>query len=207
MTTLILDHIAVSCDALGSATPELEAQLGAPLPVAGQHPDMGTHNRLTGMGPDFYFELIAINPDAPAPGRPRWFNIDNFSGRARLTNWIVRCDDIDATLAALPVGFGRPISLTRGDLRWKMAVPDDGVLPWDGWAPAIIEWQGAAHPTQTLPDSGLRLLRLTLHHPDAAEMAELLGPMMPRDSVQFMPAEVPKLVAIFDGPDGEVRLE
>ena len=88
-----------------------------------------------------------------------------------------------------------------------MAVPDNGILPWGGWGPAIIEWQGNAHPTQTLPDSGLRLLRLSLHHPEAEDMAHLLGPLMPQDTIQFIPAEDPKLVAIFDGPDGQKRLE
>ena len=196
----------MSCVGLEAAASAVEAQLGVTLPVAGAHAQMGTHNRLTGLGPEIYFELIAINPEAPGPNRPRWFNIDNFSGPPRLTNWILRCDDIDAALAALPGGFGTPMFLERNDLRWKMAVPEDGILPWGGWGPAIIEWQGAAHPTQTLPDSGLRLLRLSLHHPEAEAMAQVLGPLMAQDTIQFMPAEAPKLVAIFDGPNGEIRV-
>ena len=87
-----------------------------------------------------------------------------------------------------------------------MAVPDDGRLPWDGFAPAIIEWEGDAHPTSALPDSGLRLARLTLHHPQAVEIAEALGPLMPRDTAQFMQSEEPHLVAIFDSPKGQLRL-
>lgn len=197
----------MSCVGLTDSAPAVEAQLGVALPVAGAHAQMGTHNRLTGLGPDIYFELIAINPEAPGPGQPRWFNIDNFSGVPRLTNWILRCDDLDAALAALPEGFGRPMALARNDLRWRMAVPDDGVLPWGGWGPAVIEWQGDAHPTQTLPDSGLRLLRLSLHHPEAEDMAQHLGPLMAQDTIQFMPSDTAKLVAIFDGPNGEIRVE
>lgn len=207
MTELVLDHIAMSCTHLAQDAKGVEARLGVPLPVEGHHPDMGTHNRLTGMGPDFYFELIAINPEAPGPDRPRWFNIDNFTGAPRLTNWILRCDDLDAALRALPEGFGTPMALKRNNLRWKMAFPDDGVLSWGGWGPAVIEWQGDAHPTQSLPDSGMRLLRLSLHHPDAEEMAQVLGPLMAQDTIQFMPAETAKLVAIFDGPNGEIRVE
>jgi len=53
----------------------------------------------------------------------------------------------------------------------------------------------------------LRLARLTMHHPDAEEIAAVLGPLLPKDCVQFMPSGEPRLVAIFDGPQGTVRLE
>ncbi len=207
MALLKLDHLAVSAETLSAGAEHIRHVLNTELPVGGEHPVMGTHNRLTGMGPELYFEVISVNPDAPAPDFPRWFNLDNFSGPPRLTNWILRTEDMAATLAMLPAGFGTPRKLTRGDLSWQMAGPASGILPWGGWGPAIIEWEGDAHPTQTLPDSGLRLRRLTIHHPDAVEMAELLGPLMPRDTAQFMPDETPKIVAIFDGPDGEKRLE
>lgn len=206
MGVLQLDHIAVACTDLARDAAGVAKTLGTALDIEGTHPDMGTHNRLTGMGP-LYFELIAIDPAAKGPGRPRWFNIDNFSGPPRLTNWILRTNNLEAALNALPAGFGTPLSLQRGALKWRMAVPETGILPWGGWAPAIIEWQGDAHPTQTLPDSGLRLARLTLHHPDAAEMAQTLGPLMAPDTAQFMPAETPKLVAVLHGQNGEIRLE
>lgn len=206
MSPLTLDHLAVSCETLDTGARDVAAALGVALPVQGAHPRMGTHNRLTGMGRDLYFEVIAIDPEALPPERPRWFNLDQFSGPPRLTNWILRTDDIEAALEALPGGFGAPMSLERGDLRWKMAVPESGILPWDGWAPALIEWQGAAHPTQTLPDSGLRLARLTLHHPEAEEIAATIAPLLPRDTVQFIRAETPSLTAAFNGPDGPVRL-
>ncbi len=206
MALLELDHLAASCVSLPEGGEMLKRRLGVDTVIRGEHPAMGTHNLLCGMGP-LYFEVIAINPDAKGPDRPRWFNLNRFSGPPRLTNWILRTDDMDAALAALPAGFGTPLALQRGDLRWKMAVPDDGVLPWGGWAPAIIEWGGDTHPTQTLPDCGLRLARLTLHHPNAVEMAEALGPLMPKDTAQFMPSDTPKMVALFDGPDGQKRLE
>ena len=206
MSLLTLDHLAVSCETLETGAAAVAKTLGVELPVAGVHPHMGTHNRLTGMGPDLYFEVIAIDPDGTPPGRPRWFNLDRFAGPPRLTNWILRTDDIEAVLDTLPDGFGTCLSLERGELRWKMAVPESGLLPWGGWGPAIIEWQGKAHPTQTLPDSGLRLARLTLHHPDAEDIAATLAPLLPVDTVQFIPNATPSLTAICDGPTGQVRL-
>lgn len=206
MVNLTLDHIAVACTKLDRDAAALSQTLGTALDVQGAHPAMGTHNRLTGMGLH-YFELIAVDPSAIGPGRPRWFNLDRFEGPPRLTNWILRTDNMEAALAALPDGFGAPMDLQRGDLRWRMAVPDDGILPWGGWGPAIIEWQGNAHPTQTLPDSRLRLSRLTLHHPDAEDIAQTLAPLMPPDTAQFIPAETPKLVAVLTGPSGEIPLQ
>ncbi|WP_298359288.1 VOC family protein [uncultured Litoreibacter sp.] len=206
MSLLKLDHLAVSCEALDAGAAAIEQRLGISLEVQGEHPDMGTHNRLASTG-DIYLEVLAINPDAKGPNRPRWFNIDNFSGTPRLTNWILQTDDIEGVLANLPGGFGEPLALQRGDLKWRMAVPKTGILPWDGLGPAIIQWDAGQHPSATLPDCGLRLSRLTIHHPMAVEMAELLGPLMPRDTAQFMPDEDAKLVAIYDGPNGEIRLE
>ncbi|MEM9584401.1 MAG: VOC family protein [Pseudomonadota bacterium] len=207
MALLNLDHLAVSVETLSQGAAQIETQLGISLPVGGDHPLMGTHNRLTGMGPELYFEVIAINPDAPAPKFDRWFNLDRFSGRPRLTNWILNTSDMGAALDALPDIYHPPLELTRDDLRWRMAVPKQGQGLWSIWGPAVIQWDCATHPTQMLPDCGLRLSRLTLHHPDAIELAETLAPLMPRDTAQFVADDTAKLVATFNGPNGEMRLE
>lgn len=41
---------------------------------------MGTHNLMLRLGDSSYLEIIAINPAAPAPGRPRWFALDRLAG-------------------------------------------------------------------------------------------------------------------------------
>lgn len=202
MNLLRLDHIALAAENLETGAAHTQSALGVPLAPGGEHALMGTHNKLLGLGPTLYFEAIAINPAGVAPDRPRWFNLDAFSGPPRLTNWIVQTDDLDAALGQLGTGFGQPLSLERGDLRWRMAVPETGVLPWGGWAPAVIEWKAGRHPAQRLPDSGLRLQSLRLRHPDALEMAETLGPLMPRDTVLFEPSDTPELIARFDGANG-----
>ncbi|MBN2631897.1 MAG: VOC family protein [Rhodobacteraceae bacterium] len=171
---LRLDHLAVSCTTVAEGADWVQAVLGLPLVAGGKHPHMGTHNRLLRLG-DLYLEVIAIDPGAPAPAGPRWFDLDHFDGPPRLTNWVAACDDLDAVLAMAPAGAGRAVDLARGDLRWRMAVPEDGRLPFDGAFPGLIQWQGI-HPAQRLPDSGARLLRLDLAHPDAdALRAALTG--------------------------------
>lgn len=206
MSLLRLDHFAMSCTDLLDTAAVLEDQLGAPFAPRGEHPHMGTHNRLLSLGSDIYFELIAIDPDAQAPDRPRWFDIDNFAGHARLTNWIVATDDMDTALAELPDGMGDPISLTRADYHWDMAVPETGLLPFDGWAPALIQWHGDAHPAPNLPDHNIRLETLTLFHPKAEEIAEAFAPHLPRDTMLFAPSNSPSLEARLSTPKGEVIL-
>ena len=182
---LELDHLAVAGKSLAEATAHCEAALGVPLQPGGEHAVFHTHNRLLGLEEGLYLEAIAINPDAPRPDRPRWFDLDRFEGPARLTNWICRCADLDAALAALPEGFGAPVALQRGDLRWRMAVPASGVLPFDNCAPALIEWEGAAHPAARLEASGARLHRLEVSHPEVKALAAMVAPHLADDRIVF----------------------
>lgn len=169
-----LDHFAVTAETLEAGVVAVEAALGMALQPGGRHGLMATHNRLLGLG-DVYLEVIATDPAAMAPTRPRWFDMDRFAGRPRLTNWIVRCDDLAAEVAAAPEGVGAPVAFTRGDLAWRMAVPDDGRLPFDGGFPALIQWAGTAHPVQRLEDRGCRLIRLEIAHPEAATLRAALA--------------------------------
>jgi hypothetical protein len=169
-----IDHLAVCCRTLAEGADHVEAALELRPGPGGRHALMGTHNLLLGLG-DVYLEVIAIDPDAPAPARPRWFDLDRFAGRPRLCAWIAACGDLEAEIARGPDGIGASVNLQRGDLRWRMAVPVDGRLPFDGLFPALIEWQGTAHPTAALADHGARLTRLTVSHPDGAGLRAALG--------------------------------
>ena len=196
-----LDHIAVAGLTLAAATDHVTQALGSPLQPGGQHDVFHTHNTLLGLADGLYLEAIAANPDAPDPDRPRWFDLDRFQGAPRLTNWICRCDDLDAALAALPDGFGTPVNLQRGDLRWRMAVPASGILPFDNCAPALIEWEGAAHPAGMLAVSGCRLTTLQISHPNAAALNELLAPHLKDDRIKYATGQ-PGLTAHFETPQG-----
>jgi Glyoxalase-like domain len=193
------DHIAISAETLGAGVDAVEAALGVPLAGGGQHPHMATHNRLLGLG-DLYLEVIAIDPAARAPDWPRWFDLDHFSGPPRLTNWVARCDDLAAALVLAPPGTGTPIALSRGPYRWQMAVPADGKLPWGGAFPALIQWQGPHHPTQALPDAGIRLTRLEIAHPEDTALRAALPLSDPR--IQIVPGPAKSLRATFSTPHG-----
>jgi hypothetical protein len=201
--TLAFDHIAVSARTLEEGVDWVEQSLGVQMAGGGQHPLMATHNRLLGLG-DLYLEVIAVDPAGVKPAQPRWFDLDRFTGPPRLTNWVARTNDMAATLTASPPGCGVPLSLARGDYRWKMAVPPDGILPYDGAYPALIEWQTPLHPTQALPDVGVRLKCLTIQHPQAASLRAALALNDPRVIIMLGPHKA--LTATFQTPQGERTL-
>lgn len=202
---LTLDHVAIAAEDLADGTAATERALGAALDPGGQHPAMGTHNRLLSLGPE-YLEVIAIDPAAPAPPQPRWFDLDSFTGPPRPAAWICRCDDLEAAIAKAPLGIGAPWDLARGDLRWRMAVPADGVLPFEGLFPALIEWTGDAHPAPRLPDSGVRLDRIDLLTPDPNTLAEALRPMISDARLNIVRGDRPALRVRLSTPGGEVLL-
>ena len=195
-----LDHLAVAAVTLDEGVEWVADWLGVRPGAGGQHPLMGTHNRLLSIGPGIYLEVIAIDPQAPPPGRSRWFGLDRFSGPPRLAAWVVRTDDLDAALMVAPEGSGTPLALSRAPYRWRMAVPDDGVLPFDGMAPALIEWAGETHPCDALPASPVRFRGLDVSHP-----APLTDHLPPVGGVRYL-AGTPALRAVFDTPQGERAL-
>ena len=196
-----LDHLAVSGLDLAQATAHVTQALGCTPQQGGEHAVFHTHNTLLGMEDGLYLEAIAVNPAAPDPDRARWFDLDNFSGAPRLTNWICRCENLDAALAVLPGGFGTPVDLQRGDLRWRMAVPHSGVLPFDNCAPALMQWEGNAHPAARLAPSSCRLTRLEVSHPEADALAALLAPHLTDQRLAFINGPA-ALTATVETPEG-----
>ena len=166
--SLDLDHLVVTARTLDEGAAYVEAVLGVKLSPGGHHPHMGTHNLLLSLGPKAYLEVIAIDPEARPPDRPRWFNLDSFDQAPRMNNWVCQTDHLDAALEEAPEGTGEPYELSRGDFAWTMAIPSNGRLPFDEAMPALIEWDVASpHPARRLPDLGVRLERLDVFHPDA----------------------------------------
>ncbi len=198
---LRFDHLAISCAALAEGVAWAEDGLGVALSPGGQHTHMATHNHLLNLG-DLYLEVIASDPSLPAPAWPRWFDLDRFTGPPRLTNWVAACDDLDGELVLSPPGTGVPISLSRGDFRWDMAVPADGCLPFDGAHPALIQWHGPAHPARRLPDAGVRLTRLEIAHPDARGLQSALKGRITDPRLAIVRGAEKAMQATFATPDG-----
>jgi hypothetical protein len=160
------DHLVVAARTLEEGAAWVEARLGAAPVAGGKHPAMGTHNRLLRIGRDSFLEVIAIDPEAPAPGRARWFDLDSPAIRERLQqgpaliHWVERSDDLEAALRNYPEPI-EILCLTRGPYRWRIGVARDGRRPAGGALPTLIQWEGGLHPAQALPESGCKLQRFT----------------------------------------------
>lgn len=200
--SIALDHLAVVARSLDEGTAYVESVLGARLATGGEHPDMGTHNRLLSLGPDVYLEVIAVNPEAPKPRHRRWFNLDTYTGAPRMTNWVCRTDDLESALDAAPPGSGRAMDLSRGAITWRMGVPEFGRLPFDDAMPALIQWQGGFHPCRSLPDSGFRLTRLDVFHPDAQGLLKAFPALLRMDHVSVREGPEKRLIATISTPEG-----
>ncbi len=197
--TVAFDHLAIACERLAEGAAALEAALGVTLAAGGRHVAFGTHNRLLSLGPGEYLEVIAADPDAESPPRPRWFDLDRFAGPPRLVAWVARVPDL---ATADRGGRDEVLDLSRGAYRWRVAGRSDGRLVAGGAAPQLIEWQGA-HPADALPESGCRLTRLVLRHPDAGTRAAL--PCREDSRIDVAPG-LPGLAACLATPAGAVWL-
>jgi hypothetical protein len=197
----LIDHLVVSADRLSAASALVETTLGAAMSPGGAHAAMGTHNRLLSLGPDDYVEALAVDPDAPAPSRARWFGLDHREGPARLAGWALRVPDLDAALIEAPDEIGDPIEVARGDYRWRISLPESGILPFDGVFPALIEWLGPLPPA-ALEDHGARLVSLTLSHPRAGALGWALS-MLSSDDRLVVRDGPAGLSALIHTPEGE----
>lgn len=205
-----IDHLIVAAASLDAGAAWLEEKLGVPLTPGGKHAAMATHNRLLKLGQRLYLELIAIDADAPAPGRPRWFGLDDpalqarLVARPRLIHWVARCDEPPATAA------DEILEMARGGFRWRIAVPADGRLSGDGLIPSLIQWQAPLHPADNLPERDCALMKLEGFHGDPERIRNALGDLGLGGSLAVFPTaagEAPGLVAYVRTPTGLIELD
>lgn len=176
----------------------MEQVLGVGPGPGGKHPLMGTHNLLLNLGNRTYLEVIAIDPEAANPGRPRWFNLDQLElAQPRLLSWVARTDDI----ASAPPEMGIVTRASRGNLEWLIAIPQDGRLHAGGLVPYLIEW-GQGHPTDTLPDSGCKLVELIGFHPHPERVRAMLEGLGLASAIGLRKADGAALEAYIQTPAG-----
>lgn len=212
---LVLDHIVLTTRDLTDGVAWIEERVGTKLLAGGKHALMGTHNALMRLGGNSYLEVIAVDPQVPPPGRPRWFGLDDphmrgqLAYRPRLATWVVRSSHISATAAASAVDLGDVLEMTRGALSWRITVRPDGTMPEGGLFPSIIEWPPGVHPTRSMADLGLGLERLTLFYEAPYRLDAALSRIGAEDlvRVQASAAAGRRLEAVLRTPAGLVILD
>jgi len=198
-----LDHIIVTAASLQEGVDYVRRELGVEPQTGGEHVRMGTHNCLLKLGDKLYLEVIAANPAVPRPDRARWFQLDDVDSVhvPRLATWVARTDDIHAAASASSVPLGKIESMSRGNFRWLITVPEDGRLPLRGVAPTLIQWPSEAHPADTLKDLGCALIRLEGFHPQGEKVTRMLGSIGFEGEFPVSPG-APHLVAHIHTPAG-----
>ncbi|MFN9726134.1 VOC family protein [Acidovorax sp.] len=226
MTACGVDHLVVYAADLASGQAWCERTLGVTPTAGGEHPLMGTHNRILNISspahPRAYLEVIAINYGAPksiAAGAKRWFDMDNArlqqqvaAHGPQLIHWVATVPDAAAccaALSALGMDRGSIITASRpteaGLLQWQITVRSDGQRLMDGCLPTLIEW-GAVHPCDSLQASGVQLEQLTLQHPQAAALHAACHAIGVAHCVAIAPGDEPHLQAQLSTPRGTVTL-
>jgi hypothetical protein len=183
-----VDHLVVLASNLAQGVAWCDATLGVTPGPGGEHPLMGTHNRLlkiaTPAHPNAYLEIIAINLGAKksiSTRAKRWFDMDDLALQAQvahhgpmLIHWVAGVPDIAGSVAALAtqgIERGAVLQASRptaaGLLQWQISVREDGQRLFDGCLPTLIQW-GSTHPTEAMPASGVVLTGLQVQHPQAA---------------------------------------
>lgn len=192
-----IDHFSIGAASLDQGVSALESALGVTVPRGGKHAAMSTHNCVMQAGGESFLEIIAIDPEAPPPGRTRWFTLDDPATQGRLAErpralcWVVGTDSLDAIVAGSPVDLGEIVPFSRGDRSWRLTVPKDGSLPEGGLLPAFIEWSPGPHPSSGMQNLGVALKRVTLTHPDPTSLREVLRAL-----------HVDHLAEVVEGPRG-----
>jgi hypothetical protein len=173
---------------------------------------MGTHNHLLRLGESLFLEVIAPDPAAGPPLRPRWFALDDprvraeLSASPRLITWVVGTRDIAAALRSVPHAAGPAVRVTRGDIEWLISIPPDGSMPFDGAFPAFIQWPKGPHPASRMPDLGCSLAKFEIAHPDGELIGQALKPFFSDPRVQFRAAPVLSMRVTIETPQGERTL-
>jgi len=200
---LALDHLTVVAKTLEAGVEHVRQHLGITVPIGGKHPRMGTHNCLMKLGEKEFLEIIAVDPEAAQPGRPRWFGLDgNLSADACLATWVLGTPHIERSLRASIPDVGEATEITRGDLSWLISIAADGSLPKNGAYPSFIQWPEGPHPSTCMPDMGCSLTSLTIQHPQADQIRASLRARYFDERIRFERTETFKMSAQIATPTG-----
>lgn len=220
-----VDHLVVAATSLAEGVQWCERVLGITPGPGGEHPLMGTHNRLLSAAsmafPTAYIEIIAINLGADcarSTGAKRWFDLDDSVLQAQLqshgpqlVHFVASTAQAQAgsqALARLGLDRGALLQASRatpqGLLRWKITVREDGQRLFYGALPTLIEWADQ-HPAGAMPPSGITLQSVQASHarPDDLRAAYAAIGLTQVAVLQGRP----NLVATLQTPRGLVTLE
>lgn len=204
----LLDHLVFAVPDLDSGTRLVEQRLGVQSAPGGRHVGLGTRNRLVGLGPGRYLEIVAVDPEQPTPSRPRWFGLDDLH-EAKLVTWCVKSPDLHALVrGAREAGLdlGEPVAGSRDrpdGTRLSWTFTDPRAPRGDGVVPFFIDWGDSPHPGDELP-AACSFLGVRVEHPEPERISTWFRAVGLDTPVSR--AHAPRIVASLDTPDGIVEI-
>jgi hypothetical protein len=189
-----LDHIVMAARTVAEGVEYFREISGIEIPAGGFHPMMGTHNHLMQIGNNAFFEVIAVNPAAEWPERPRWYALDdplmqNSLTTPRLITWVVSTPNMARALQHVNYETGPALAVTRGNLSWLLTIPGDGAMPNGGLLPSVIQWHDPGSPCSSMPDLGCRLRKISIYHPYPDWYRSCLSSIDALDLIELLPAK------------------
>lgn len=165
-----VDHLIFGAPSLAVGVEAIRDLLGVDPGPGGRHPAFGTCNALLSLGPEQYLEIIAPDPDLPAPEQGRLFDLESLR-EPRMITWVLRTYDIHADRrrgldAGARLGEISGGSRTNPDgsvLEWRLT--DPYAFPLDGALPFLLDWGNAPHPGGVAPPAGT-IADLRIEHPE-----------------------------------------
>ena len=151
-----------------------------------------------------FLEVIACNPGAEKPARPRWFALDTIQNDTppMLKTWVVRTADIHATSIACSESTGDIEPMSRGTINWLITIPKDGSIPITGGGSALIQWQTGSHPATQLNDYGLSLVKLQIFHPEPDRLSNFLSSINLEGVVEVLNGSKTRMLAYISTAQG-----
>ena len=175
-----LDHIVIAARSLEQGGQYIKDLLGVNIPDGGRHDMMATHNKVMSLGKSVYLEVIAIDPSMMRPDQPRWFGLDDphvrrsIEATPRLLTWAVNTPDLNDLVSHSSVPLGIIKEAQRDDLRWRVAISEDGRMPGAGFIPLCIQWQVDFHPSERMQQLDCQIESLKLYHPGKRWLIDVL---------------------------------
>jgi len=188
---------------------QIESLLGVRPVKGGRHPNYGTHNAQLSLGESMYLEIIAPDPDLPAPEKGRLLG-SSFAQQPRLTTWVLREEQIEqmrsrAVANGLPLGKVESGKREKPDgtiVSWKLTDPYSFIL--EGAIPFLIHWGDTPHPSGGIPVAG-ELIGLEMEHPKAEEVIRNLKLL--NVNIKVSPGAEPRIIAKIRTKKGIVILK
>lgn len=173
-----LDHFIYAGRDLDALSAQFARLTGVTPGRGGRHPNWGTHNALVSLGPDVYFELLAVDPtqrdhlDGTMGGR-----IDALAS-PRLFAYMLKAADLaerQKVLAAHGITadlFDASRTTPGGQtLKWRLLVPHEN--PFGDFVPKFIDWLDTPHPSTT-SQPGCTCESFVIGHPESDRLRSLL---------------------------------